>query len=91
MFSGLKLNRSKTEGFLLGRLKNKQPNVQNISFSHKPIKTLGVYFGYDREECDRLNWATKNELCKQLINIWKARNLIYFGKLLLLSPSFYLN
>jgi len=27
-----------------------------------------------------LNWATKIELCKQLINNWKARNLTYFGK-----------
>ena len=49
-------------------------------FSNKPIKTLAVYFGYDREECDSLNWATKIELCKQLINNWKARNLTYFRK-----------
>ena len=47
-------------------------------FSNKPIKTLAVYFGYEREECDSLNWATNIELCKQLINNWKARNLTYF-------------
>ena len=27
-----------------------------------------------------MNLATKIELCKQLINNWKARNLTYFGK-----------
>ena len=43
VFSGLQLNRNKTEGLWLGRLRNIDLNMENITFTNTFIKTLGVY------------------------------------------------
>ena len=42
--SGLQLNRNKTEGLGLGRLRNIDLNMESITFTNTFIKTLGVYF-----------------------------------------------
>jgi hypothetical protein len=30
-----------------------------IKWYEKPIKTLGVYFGNNKEDCEKLNWEIK--------------------------------
>jgi hypothetical protein len=42
--SGLKLNKNKTEGIWLGRLKHTKDKYENITWTNEPIKSLGVYF-----------------------------------------------
>lgn len=37
-FSGLKLNKNKTEGIWIGKLKNCKDKVYNIKFTDKPVK-----------------------------------------------------
>ena len=32
----------------------------------KPIKTLGIYYGHDYIECEKLNWETKIVKAKSL-------------------------
>ena len=39
VFSGLQLNRNKTEGLWLGRLRNIDLNIENITFTNTFIKT----------------------------------------------------
>ena len=54
-FSGLKLNKSKTEGILIGRLKNNMDTfIENIKFTTK-VKALGTYFGTDKSDIVNLN------------------------------------
>ena len=78
--SGLKLNRNKTEGLLIGKLKKTEEcRINNIKFSLK-VKALGTYFGTNKHECYTLNWIDKIESCNKLINSWNKRKLTMFGK-----------
>ena len=40
--SGLKLNRNKTEGMWIGKLKHCNEKIGNINWSNKPVKALGI-------------------------------------------------
>jgi hypothetical protein len=55
-FSGLMINRNKTEGLWVGKLKHSKDKVENIKWTNKPIKTLGIDYGHDYIECEKLNW-----------------------------------
>ena len=46
-FSGLMINRNKTEGLWIGKLKHSKDKVENIKWTNKPIKSLGIYYGHD--------------------------------------------
>jgi hypothetical protein len=42
-FSGLMINRNKTEGLWIGKLKHSKDKVENIKWTNKPIKSLCMY------------------------------------------------
>jgi hypothetical protein len=50
------MNKDKTEGLWIGKLKHCKDKVGRIKWTDKPVKTLGIYFGHDKEECERLNY-----------------------------------
>jgi len=66
-FSGLKLNRNKTEGLWIGAAKNSENKPCNINWSSGPIKALGIHFGLNHDQCTILNWDNKLDKCKQII------------------------
>jgi hypothetical protein len=35
--------------------------VGGIKWTDKPVKILWIYFGHDKEECEKLNWENKIE------------------------------
>ena len=84
-FSGLKLNKNKTEGIWIGKLKHCKDKIDNINFRDKPVKVLGLYFGIISKECDKLNWETKLEKTKNLMTSWEKRNLSLLGKILIVK------
>ena len=47
-FSDLIVNRNKTEGLWIGNVKQSKDKVEHISWTNKPIKHLGIYFGHDK-------------------------------------------
>jgi hypothetical protein len=49
-FSGLLMNKNKTGGIWVRKLKHSKDKIEGIKWSEKPIKTLGVYFGNNKEE-----------------------------------------
>jgi hypothetical protein len=55
-FLGLMINRNKTEGLWIGKLKHSKDKEENIKWTNKPIKTLGMYHGHDYIECEKLNY-----------------------------------
>jgi hypothetical protein len=65
--SGLKLNKNKTEGIWLGRLKHTKDKYGNISWTNDPVKNLGVYLGYNKTQCDQLNYEKQINKCKAII------------------------
>ena len=84
-FSGLILNRNKTEGMWIGKLKSCKDKIGGISWNNKPIKALGAYFGHNREECEKLNWETKIEKMNRLFLLWEKRKLTILGKILIIK------
>jgi hypothetical protein len=84
-FSGLIMNKDKTEGLWIGKLKHCKDKVGGIKWTDKPVKTLGIYFGHDKEECENLNWENKIEKINNLLLLWTKRNLTILGKILLIK------
>ena len=61
--SGLKLNRTKTQGLWIGKSKRQNINmIYDITFTTKYIKYLGVYFGNNKDECVNLSWIDKKSV-----------------------------
>ena len=79
--SGLQLNRNKTEGLWIGKLKNCTDQICQINWAKKPIKALGVYFCLDNQKSLELNWGDKIKTCENIIKKWLKRNLTFFGKI----------
>jgi hypothetical protein len=103
-FSGLMINRNKTEGLWIGKLKHSKDKVENIisfyliwfpiPYKFKtltlylffvPIKILGIYYGHDYIECEKLNWEKKIEKMNSLFLSWSKRNLSILGKVLIIK------
>ncbi len=83
--AGPKLNKDKTEGILLGTLKNTVIEYSGIKFTNNAVRALGVYIGHDRQKCYEKNWTNKLEKIKIIFERWKNRNLTLFGKILIIK------
>jgi hypothetical protein len=62
--------------------------IEGIKWYEKPIKTLGVYFGNNKEECEKLNWENKIDKMNTLFFSWEKHpkvsislNAIYISSL----------
>lgn len=84
-FSGLKLNLEKTEGLWLGKGRNRNDEFAGINWRRSYIKALGVYFGYNKQEVEDLNWKSKLEVIKKILNKWKYRELTFQGRILIIK------
>ena len=65
-FSGVLLNRNKTEAVGIGILKDFKYKIAGINWTDKPIKSLGIYVGHNDEECQKLNWENKIDKMNKL-------------------------
>ena len=83
--SGLQLNKTKTEAIWIGSKKHSTDKVGNILWTDQPIKALGIFFGHDKKQCEKLNWDSKLDSCKKLINTWSKRKLTMYGKILIIK------
>jgi len=80
LISGLKLNKQKTEGILLGKSKHENECViHDIKFS-AVVKALGTYVGINSAKCEELNLNDKIVPCQKVINSWNNRNLTFYGR-----------
>ena len=71
-FSGLTLNKDKTEAMWIGKCKSCSQKPLGIKWPNQPLKILGVFFSYNNSECDHLNFAPKIAKCQSVINDWKG-------------------
>ncbi len=83
--AGPRLNVDKTEGILLGPLKNRLQNYKGINFTNDAVRCLGIYMGHNHAECHRKNWTEKLDKIKVVFEKWKHRKLTLFGKTLLIK------
>ena len=79
--TGPKLNLDKTEGLLIGNLKNSNiEEYMGISITNRLTKVLGIYIGNTQIQCEELNWNGKLNKIQNILNLWIKRNLTIFGK-----------
>ena len=79
-FSGLKLNREKTEGMWLGKDRMNTSTPLGISWSNTPFRMLGIFLSYDTVSFERFNFSDKINKCKHILNDWNRRRLTLFGR-----------
>lgn len=79
-YSGLILNKDKTEAAWLGAEKNNKSCPFGISWPKEPLRVLGVFVSYDINKNEDLNFNARLKKCRNILNQWKARNLTLFGK-----------
>ena len=84
-FSGLLMNKHKTGGIWVGKLKHSKDKIEGIKWYEKPIKTLGIYFGNNKEGCEKLNWENKIDKMNTLFFSWEKRNLTILGKIMIIK------
>ena len=84
-YSGIHLNKNKTKSLWLG-ISNPTNNIGNILWEDVYVKSLGIYFCKKKHISLELNWSEQRILkIKQLLQIWKQRNLTLRGKILILK------
>ena len=79
-YSGLRLNTDKTEAMWLGSYRNKVAKPLGILWPNKPLRILGVHMSYDKEANIKLNFEDRIDKAKQIMNMWRMRNLTLYGK-----------
>lgn len=79
-FSGLKLNKDKTEGMWLGSFRDQKCKPLGIKWPEEPLKMLGVYLSYDLGASRRRNFEDKLIKIKTITNMWRGRNLTMLGR-----------
>ena len=86
-FSGLQLNRNKTEAIWLGCWKYRNRQVENINWKLYPdnrLKVLGVFLQNDKQIHEiPENWEAKFTKCQNIIRMWTHRNLTMLGRIVI--------
>ena len=86
-YAGLKLNRTKTEAFLMD-FQNPlvyQDNSIGIKWTVNPFRTLGTWFSLDSEEIKFLNINEKMNIITSILKSWEHRHLTLKGKITILK------
>ena len=84
--SGLKVNYEKTEALWIGSFKNlnrtdKLAINQNIKWSIRKAKSLGVWFSISEEEAVLINYQEKKEKISKILSCWQLRRLTLLAKI----------
>lgn len=83
--SGLKLNVNKSQGLWLGSRRYSNERLFDVDWPKEPVKALGVYFSYDINAAEEMNFTPKLKQIQTILNIWKSRKLTLSGKILLIK------
>ena len=78
--SGLKLNEEKTEVYWLGSFHDSPEDI-GIDKVNKPMKILGIYFTYNWQKFQGLNFENIIKSIKKSINAWQWRNFTLIGRI----------
>ncbi len=83
--AGPKLNKDKTEGILLGPLKDTINEIYGIKFTNKAVRCLGIYVGHDKKQSHEKNWTERINKMMKVFERWGNRHLTLFGKILIVK------
>ena len=83
--SGLTLNVKKSKAMWLGKWEKNKNNPLNLKWMRSPMRMLGVHVSYNERENNELNFNLKMRKMQTNLDIWRARNLTLFGKLMIIK------
>ncbi len=83
--AGPELNLLKTECLWLGKDRHSNEKIGGLQWPIGLVKALGIYFGYNEEECSKSNWDPKIDKLESKLRAWKKRNLTLIGKILIVK------
>ena len=83
LISGLEINTSKTEAMWLGRWRDEThtPSTGNFKWPKEPICAFGMYFSYNTEHANKLNFEEKINNLEKNLNGWKRKKLTLLGRI----------
>ncbi len=79
------MNAHKTEAMWLGASRNGPNETLPIPSINHPMRILGVYFTYNEKLRRELNLDSILKNMKEILKLWKWRNLTLFGKVQILK------
>ena len=85
--SGMKLNIDKTEGILLGPLKDRYDKLHGARMTNSAVKILGIYIGHDVVECKEKNWIQRIQKMEKVLDSWRKRYLTLSGKVCIINSQ----
>ena len=83
--SGLTLNVKKSKAMWLGKWEKNKNNPLNLKWMRSPMRILGVHVSYNERENNELNFNLKMRKMQTNLDIWRARNLTLFGKVMIIK------
>ena len=83
--SGLKLNYGKTEVLNLGNRYLSKANPFNLKWVKEKVYALGTWFYKDINTCTTVNYEMRFTKFQNILKIWKARHLSWFGKITIIK------
>ena len=81
--SGLRINKSKTEGLWLGLWKNRLRKDEpfGISWPKPYVSSLAVVFAYETHVGEKINFDERLVKMKKVLNLWSGRRLSILGRI----------
>ena len=79
------LHVKKTKAVWLGKWSKDRSTPLQLTWTRDPVKILGIHFSYDEKQNNYYNFAIKIQKLQTNLDIWKSRNLILFGKVLIIK------
>ena len=71
------MNNKKSEAMWIGSEKNNKEKPFNIKWSEEPIKSLGVYYTYDKAKSIKLNFEIKLKKMEKRCNGGNPEDNLY--------------
>ena len=82
--SGLKLNEEKKEAYWLESFRDSPEDI-GIDKVNKPMKILGIFFAYNWQKFQELNFENIMKSIQKSINAWRWRNLTLIGRIQIIN------
>ena len=86
--TGMRISYEKTTIYRIGSLKNSEAKFtskRKVQWVNTPLNILGVYVTHDMEENFKLNYEPLIQKAKNLLAIWRLRDLTLLGKIQVLN------
>ena len=69
----------------LGKWSKNRSTPLQLTWTHDPVKILGIHFSYDEKQNNYRNFAIKIQKLQTNLDLWKSRNLTLFGMVLIIK------